>query len=157
GQDQFIPGTPYIKNYPVPGGNAETIAKTLQEIYPASRTLRISAINSNTIMVYATPNDHWDIAKQIGAGTEKGQGVEKIPLTTLEAGPVAEKLKLFFGDPTKDSNKTGAPIIEAETTLNAIIVRGTPGQIEEVRAAIKVYGEVTGSGDGTGAMRVISL
>src|SRR5262249_47184695 len=43
-------GRPELITYPVPGGNAETVAKNLQEIHKPSATLRIAAIGNSSIM-----------------------------------------------------------------------------------------------------------
>ncbi len=49
--------------YPVPQGNAAAVAKILQESYRNSPTVRIAAVRNKTILVYASPADHLDIAK----------------------------------------------------------------------------------------------
>ena len=135
-------------------GNADVIAKTLQDVYKASPSIRISSAGTNTVLVFAGAEDQIEIAKHIIGSTDKGVKTELIDAGTLDAAKVAETLKGMFGDPTK-----GSPYIEAQTDNNAIAVRGTPEQIMEVQATIKALG---GGGTGfgstaTGNMRIITL
>ncbi|MGL4423599.1 MAG: secretin N-terminal domain-containing protein, partial [Gemmataceae bacterium] len=64
-------GPPEIRTYAVPGGSAADVATTLTNVYKSSTLVRITALpNSNSIMVYAPPADHFEIAAQL-RGTQK--------------------------------------------------------------------------------------
>jgi type II secretory pathway component GspD/PulD (secretin) len=141
-------GEPLFKTYPVPSGNAEAIATTLKDIYKASSTTRISAVGNSSILVYAGPDEQFEIAKHIHSAKEQGGGVEVLALNTLEASKVVDTLKGMFGSDTK----TGCPYLEADLTRNAITVKGTTDQISEVRAALKAIGEGGGPAAGTGVI-----
>ena len=58
--------SPLLKVYPVKGGNATTIVQMLsQSSYQQSTVVKMSALNNNSILVYAPPADHFEIAKLI--------------------------------------------------------------------------------------------
>ena len=88
----------------MPDGNAESLAKDLQVIYPPSSTLRITAAGSNALRVYACPEDLDSIERQV----EKiGKGVKgvQIDVGTLEPTKAATTLQAMFGDA-----KSGRPL-----------------------------------------------
>jgi len=146
-------GPPILQTHPVPNGNAEVVATTLQDIYKNSGNMRISAVGSNSIIVWAGPEDQIEIAKHIDAAIRRPAPVaELIPVQTLEATKVAETLKGMFADV-----KTGAPYIEADATRNVIIVKGSKEQVDEARAILSVIEPGQGSRFYNGNMRIISL
>ena len=151
GQKPILVGPPTFKSYSVPGGNAEVLAKNLQEIYRNAPQVKISAVGPNSILVYAGPGDQFEILEQIQGSKEASSGPEVIPLTTLDANDTVETLKGMFGD-----SKAGAPFLKADTAKNAIIVKGTPDQMTDVRVAVKALGDgVTPAAGGT--VRMINL
>jgi len=150
GQQRMLIGQPVIQTYPVPGGNAEVIAKNLQEIYKSTSSLRIAAVGNTSIMVYAGPEDQIEIAKQIQGTRVNNGAAELILLNDQDAATVANTLQKMFGD-----TKTGSPYIESDATRNAIIVKGTSDQLVEVKAALKALGE--GGNVQKGSMRIITL
>jgi type II secretory pathway component GspD/PulD (secretin) len=152
GQLPLPVGPHEFRNYSVAGGNAEAVAKTLQDIYKPSTNTRISAVGNSSILAYASPAEHFEIAKHINAAKEQGGGTEVIPLNTLDAAWVVEKLKGMFGG----DKKTGSAFIDSDLTRNAVIVNGTAEQMGEVRAALKALGEGGGAPVG-GTTRIITL
>ena len=152
GQAPVLVGPPILKTYPVPAGNAEAMAKTLQDVYKASGTIRISAVGNSSLMVWAGPDDQFEIARHILGSTESNSATELMPLQTLDAARTVDTLKGMFGD-----HKTGAPYVEADVTRNALIVKGSREQVADVRAALKALGEGGGGAAGGGNMRIITL
>lgn len=149
-QAPVLVGPPILKTYQVPSGGAEAIVKTLQDIYKSSPTIRISSIGNNQILVWAGPDDQFEIAKHIIGTTDQNATTELLPMTTLDAAKTADTLKGMFGEP-----KSGGPYIEADTQRNSIIVKGTRGQVSDVKAALKAIGE--GDAASTATMRVITI
>ena len=152
GQLPFISGNPFIKQYTVPAGTADALAKTLTEIYRTSPVVRISAANPNTMIVYATPDDQMEIARQIlGSGTERGVRTSMLPVGALNPTVVVETLKGMLGDA-----RSGAPYLEASIDRNAIIIRGPADQVLEVEQIIKALNGANGIG-GSGNLRILNI
>ncbi|MCS7045348.1 MAG: hypothetical protein NZO58_03225, partial [Gemmataceae bacterium] len=148
-QRPINPGPPILQLYTVPSGNADSMAKVLLDIYKGSSTVRITAISSTQIMVYASPEDQFDIARHIQSGRLPDPKTEKIPVISLDAEKIAKTLQAMFGDV-----KGGAPFIDFEPVSNSIIVKGSVDQIRDVKAAIKA---ITSDDAQEGNIRVISL
>jgi type II secretory pathway component GspD/PulD (secretin) len=150
GQEPIITGPSELKQYTVAMGTADAIAGTLKDIYKSSNSVRISAVGGNTILAYAGPEDQFEIAKHIVGAKEKSEP-EVITLNALEAAKVLDTLKGMFGSDTK----TGAPFLDSDNARNAIIVKGTADQVNDVKNAIKALGE-SGTAD-LSKMRVITI
>ena len=67
-----VKGPPQLKTYTVQTGNAEVIAKQLQEHYKNAPAVRVRATGPNAIVVLAPPDDKVDIATLIGGQPRKG-------------------------------------------------------------------------------------
>src|SRR5207245_2873668 len=112
-------------------------------------TVRITQGRNNSILVWAGPEDQIQIGKQILGGGEKNAKAELFKLTVLDASKTADTLKGMYGD-----SKTGAPYVEADMGRNALIIKGTQEQIDEVKLTLKSMGE---SMSGNERMRIINL
>jgi type II secretion system protein D len=148
----IVVGAPGFKTYACPAGTAETLSKTLTEIYKASPTLRITPIGTSQIMVYAYPEDQIQIAKQILGTTEsKNISTKTLSIVTLDAEKTAKSLSTMLGD-----SKAGGPFLEADTSRGTIVVRGTDEQIKEVETIVKAMGE-GGADAQSGNVRIINI
>src|SRR5262245_27143525 len=140
-------GPPMLRTYPVPGGNASALAKLLQEIHKNSPNFRITALGPNSILVYASPDDQIELARHLTDGARIN--TELIPLSVLDPSRVAETLRQMFGDA-----RAGGPYVEAEADRNALIVRGTPAQLMDIKEVLTALGE---GGGQKGGMRILNL
>ena len=137
GQQPFIIGEPTLQTYNVTPGSADALAKALTDIHKGSSSLRISAVSPSQLMVYAGPEDQIKIARHIQGTKPAGSKTDLISLNNLDAARVAETVKAMYGSEAKG----GAPFIEADPIRNALIVRGTPDQVKEVRSVVEAIGE----------------
>ena len=121
-------GEPLLQIHPVSGGNAEAIAKLLQEIFPAPKT-RIVALGPNQIAVWADPQTQIELARQ----RPLAPGVTVvIPLDQMNPAKTASTLKGMFGEP-----KSGGPFIEADTSSNSLRIRGSAEQVDEIKQVLQ--------------------
>jgi type II secretory pathway component GspD/PulD (secretin) len=74
---------------------------------------------------------------------------EMLPVTALEAERVAETLKAIFGLP-----QGGGPYIEAVPLRNALLVRGSAEQVQDITGVLRVLGE---TGEKAPTLRIITL
>ena len=80
GQPPVLVGPATLKTYPVPGGNAEALAKTLPTSTRPRAPSASTIAGTSSILVWAGPEDQIEIAKQIIGSTEKSTKTELIPL-----------------------------------------------------------------------------
>jgi type II secretory pathway component GspD/PulD (secretin) len=139
-------GEPFLRIHPLPGGNAEAIAKLLQDIFPAPKT-RIVAVGPNQIAAWSDPLTHLELAKQ----KPLAPGVTVvIALDELNPAKTAATLKGMFGDP-----KTGGPFIEADSGSNSLRIRGSAEQVDEVKQVLVTLGKTRVVPQGNGVRTII--
>jgi type II secretory pathway component GspD/PulD (secretin) len=124
-------GEPLLRIYPVPGGNAEALAKLLQAVYKdRAKDVRIAPLGTHQIAAWADPQTHIELAQQQALAAPVN---EIIPLTaSLEAHRVAATLMAMFGDASR-----GGPFIDSEGQQNALIFRGSAEQLQEIKGILK--------------------
>ena len=141
-----IKGEAFLQIYPAPGGQAEGLAKLFQEIYKDSPSVRIAALGTHQIAVWAGPDVHLELARQRPLAPAFS---EVVTLTTVDADKIAETVRTSLRD-----LKAGAPFIEALPHRNALLLRGSPEQVREARELIHL---VAGDSEAAANLRIITL
>jgi type II secretory pathway component GspD/PulD (secretin) len=146
GQAPVGSAAPIVKAYPV--RDVEALTKTLQAIFRNTPGVRITGTSSGIILVWGSAQDHEQVVNLLNwVGTSPTSKItELISLGTLQAARTVKTLKAMFGD-------RGGPYLEADASRNAIIVRGTPEQIQEIKAVLRPLGEAPAAA----TMRIITL
>lgn len=139
---------PILKVYPVPSGYAEVLAGILQSTSGGWHRVRVKALGASRILVYATPEEQFAIARNVLIDLQPT--IEVLPLTTLEAARTVEVLRTLFSAAT--GGRPGGLSLEADSSRNAVIVRGLKEQVDEVKVALRALGEVP-----AGRVRIITL
>jgi type II secretory pathway component GspD/PulD (secretin) len=139
---------PVLKIYRVTPGTAPVLARTLQEAYRNSHSVRIGNAGPDRLLVYAPPEQQLEIARQVSPAEpdRTSRTIAAIPLTILDAAPTMTTLRELLAP--------GGPTLVADTTRNAILVRGSKEQVDEVSAGLKALGE---PGQAVGNVRVITI
>ncbi|HYV35783.1 MAG TPA: secretin N-terminal domain-containing protein, partial [Gemmataceae bacterium] len=130
GADVRPQGPPTLKTYLVPAGNAESTAKMLQDIYKSSSSMRINAVGTTQIMVYAPVADQMEIAAHIARAIPQSDVTFVYPLADSEANKIAD----FVLD--RISGVPGAPMVKSDMSRNTIIIIGSHEQVEMVKQMI---------------------
>jgi type II secretory pathway component GspD/PulD (secretin) len=144
-----LAGPAFLKTYTVPSGQAETLANFLQSLTMKTPGVKILAVNSSTLAVYAGPEEQLAIARHLQGFSSPPPVIAFIPLTVVDAEQIAKILRMG----------PDAPFIEADRTRKGVIVRGTAQQLQEVRDALRALGEPDSPRAATagGSMKVIPL
>jgi type II secretory pathway component GspD/PulD (secretin) len=135
-----------LRIYPTPDGQAEGLAKLLQEVYKESAHVRIAALGNHQIAVWAGPDVHMEIARQQPLAPAI---TEVVHVADQDAEKLAETIRTTFRD-----LKPGALFIEALPQRNALLLRGSA---EQVREAQEVIRRVAGDLPSAGNLRIITL
>jgi len=155
GGEKVAVGQPFLKMYAISGTNAEAISKILQEAYKSTGNLKVAAVNSSTIAVWAGPELQIRIAKEIMPGKDENALTTKtefIPVAVSDPDRLASFLQSAF---YYEKGKPDGPTIDADVSRGGIIVRGTEQQVKEVRRAIaSIEGQ---DANPSGNMRIINL
>jgi type II secretory pathway component GspD/PulD (secretin)/Spy/CpxP family protein refolding chaperone len=141
---------PYLEVYQLQTASAQEVAKTLGVLYPG--TVVNEDGESGRLHIQATPKMHKDIAEAIRRldGLSGGLQVAVIPLGRLDAYTATASIQsLFFND-------VNAPVIQPHPTNNALILRGQPQQIDQVRKLLEQM-DPTDRAKGGGNVRTIPL
>jgi hypothetical protein len=146
----IVLGAPELKTYPVKEGNAQELAKTLKELHKSSFGIKIEPIGNTQIMVLAPPNEQITILSQINGIRPPPSKTESLPLYVLDATKAVDTLQKLFAD-----SKGSALVLEPDPSRNAVIVKGSPDQVAEVKQVLAAIGESKDAQ--TGATRIISL
>jgi type II secretory pathway component GspD/PulD (secretin) len=152
GRSPILVGPPRFEKYAVPSRNAEALARSLKDAYKESANLRISSVGNDVLLVFAIPDDQFEIAKMIGEFNQRKAEAEVVELgVNLEAVDVAATLQGMFGT----DSKAGAPFVKADIDRNTIIIHGTKDQVDEIKAVIRSLGAAS-STPGGGASGAVS-
>lgn len=157
-----------IQVYPVDPGTAEGLTRAISSMFQGSSEISASAHpDGSSLIVRASPSDHERISALIDQLRGESAKIDVIPLKVLDASTTARLLKTiwgtqedsrtprlpFFGRGNQAAEETPAPTIEADTTSNRLIVRGTANQITEIRDVLTRMGERSLSDKSTGPER----
>jgi type II secretory pathway component GspD/PulD (secretin) len=140
----IIKGPPELKIYNVPAGGADAMVKTLSEAYKASATCRISSIGNNKLLVYATPEDQFEIAGRISKSmADTGLKVASLPVGSVELAKAVAAIQEALGE-----MKTGGPFVSGSADTDAVIIHGSDEQIDVGKKIIEALGGPRASASG---------
>jgi len=159
GKNKVDIGPATFQNYPVPAGMAEAFTQALIEKYGKSG-IRVKALSSNSIYVYAPPADHLQIITYISdLGKAQKLTSRSIDVNGMDVGEAVTLLKSIF-----PSSTNGGPVIEKHPNGTGIVVSGRLDQVSDVESVMVSIGATPGTAGGAGVgtapssnTRIISL
>jgi len=150
--EEMIASTePELRVYGMVSADESEVAKTLDVLMPG--VVVNEDRRQDTIHVFGTPEQHREVQRlmRILDVSEGGsRTVEVIRLQRSNPAAVASFLNELFSNEDRDER----PMIQAEIGSRSVIVRGTENQVEEVRAALRQFGE-PGSSESIGRNRQV--
>ena len=130
-----------IKSYQLTSMSGEDVAKRLKTVMSKSSDISITGVD-RVVVVRGTADQQKEVARLIGsfAGTDESLGAFRLSRRRAsDLVPQLERLFQIEGDLS--------PRIVADTVENAVLVRGTAKQVDEVRKMLTELGELSpGSG-----------
>src|SRR5262249_62418572 len=97
------------------------------------------------------PNEQQEIQAHIEGSKPADNTLEVIPLLSLDAADVVDTLKGLVGD-----GKGGGPYLKAAPSRNALIAKGTPDQLRDIKLALRTLGEGSAPPP-IGSVRVLTI
>lgn len=151
GSPRLALGPHLLKTYSVAAGNARAVAEALQRIFRGETDVEITALSNNQILVWADPEDQLAVARHLIELQPAPLATEVISLATLPPAKTAETLRSMFG--ATRSGGGGVPFIEADHARNALIVKASKEQLDDIRSTLRSLGE----GAPAGSARTFSV
>jgi type II secretory pathway component GspD/PulD (secretin) len=151
GSPRLALGPHLLKTYSVAAGNARAVAEALQRIFRSEADVEISALSNNQILVWADPEDQLAVARHLIELQPAPLATEVIVLSTLPPAKTADTLRSMFG--ATRSGGGGVPFIEADPARNALVVKASKEQLDDIRATLRSLGE----GAPAGSARTFSV
>jgi type II secretory pathway component GspD/PulD (secretin) len=143
-------GVRTLRVYTVEEADEQEVAKTLDAVMPGVVVNEDS--RGDSIHILATSREHKEVEALIRTldGAGDGQTIEVIPLTRFDPSAMSTLLSKMFDNEDRDDR----PIIQAEPHTRTLIVRGSRGQIEQVRSTLLSYGEKGSPADAAYGSRI---
>jgi type II secretory pathway component GspD/PulD (secretin) len=137
GQQKILVGPPFLQIYSVPVGTAEALAKTLQEVYKGSTVTRVTAAGTSSLIVYAGPQEQFEIARQVMV-LDRKEGKEIAPKGSQPRGQTPVELVERLKEIKRERAALDKEEAEIPARLRAELQRQRKA-LEAVEKALKEY------------------
>jgi hypothetical protein len=158
GNDALVFEQPQFETYAISSADSATALKVLQTLMAGLPDVRLDIDpKTGNIYAYARPSQHKTIQATLDQLQRDGKRLEVIQLRNVDAATAQTAVTKLFQ--MEGENSSIAPKVEADSSLHQLLVRGTEGQIAQIRALVdKMEGRDTTVADGDrGKMRMIPL
>ncbi len=138
-----------LKKYNVANGSSFAVFMALFADFPKAS---FGVVGGDSILAHAYPADHLRLSRLL-RGSEPGEAARTVTIPAGEADPekVAKFVLFSLGG---QGFMMGGLTVDAVPGKNAVVVRGTPDQINAVKEVVEAMGA---GGEGGGRARTISL
>ena len=128
-----------------PAGSAEVL-KTLLE-GDASVKLAVDPVTGH-LVAFARPAQQATIAATVDQMQRDARQVAVIPLSTVDPQVAVLSITKLFGGLDKEKPDPSAPRVDADITTQSLLVRGTAGQVQQIKDLLAQMGETEEAGGG---------
>lgn len=149
--------TPYLLTYPIRNADSNTVLQVMQTLLAGLPDVRLTVDQaSNKLIALARPTEHRLISETLAKLEGDAAQLEVIPLQRLDPQVALVAVQKFFG---QAEGAQPPPQVDADPTTMRLLIRGTPGQIEQIRTLIaKLEGEQSNAtASGRGNIRIVPL
>ena len=157
-----------MKIYRTKAIDPDAMRELIQDLVNAGKlksTTHVEADDdSNTLIVYATPEDHLAIANLVSQIDDDGRDVRIITLRELDADYALQAIKLLLqgggeGESRRWWRRSGTEDfrIEADVTEGRLLLWASDEEFEQVKGLLAKLGEEPGQSTNRSAVRVLNL
>jgi type II secretory pathway component GspD/PulD (secretin) len=141
---------PQLEVYSIPLADPTTVLQVLQTILAGDEETRLTVDEATgNLVALASPSQHATIRATIAQMERDAKQVEVIRLRVVDPQLAVLAINRLFGVGEEGSAKN-APRVEAELTTRQLLIRGTQGQISQIRTLLEKMGETSSDDDITG-------
>ncbi|MEE2707064.1 MAG: secretin N-terminal domain-containing protein, partial [Planctomycetota bacterium] len=136
--------------YTIPLADPTTVLQVLQTILTGDEETRLTIDDATgNLVALAKPAQHATIRATIAQMERDAKQVEVIRLRIVDPQLAVLSINRLFGVDAEGGAKN-APRVEAELTTRQLLIRGTQGQIKQIRTLLEKMGETNTDEDADG-------
>jgi type II secretory pathway component GspD/PulD (secretin) len=141
-----INGAPQLEVYAVTTADPEMVVKMLQTLLHNDPNVILSADKeSGKIVAFATPPQQATIKATIEQMQKESRQVDVIALSNVDPQVAVVAINKLFGSNDEKADPK-APRVDADLTTRSLMVRGTAGQVAQIRELLHKLGETEDEG-----------
>ncbi|MEN1681026.1 MAG: secretin N-terminal domain-containing protein [Planctomycetota bacterium] len=153
--------TPQLEVYPIATIDPELVLNVLQVILGGNESTRLATdAQTGNLVALATPTEHATIRATLQQMQQDSRQVEVIPLSTVDPQIAVLSINKLFTNPAMgDEPDPRAPIVDADLSTGSLMVRASPGQLEQIKDFLSQLGEGedTATGGRGGNVRMLPI
>lgn len=132
--------TPQLKIYQITTADPDVALQVLQTLLAGKSDVRLTRdAKTGNIVAYAPVSVHATIREVLDQMQKDARPIEVFKLKKVDPETAVAAINKLFA--VGEGPSTAAPKVEADTTLMAILVRGSQSQIEQIRELLVKMGE----------------
>lgn len=156
-----ISGAPQLEVYPITTADPESVLQILQTLLEGDASVKL-AVDPVTghLVAFARPAQQATIKATIEQMQRDARQVAVISLSTVDPQVAVLSITKLFGGLDKDKPDPSAPRVDADITTRSLLVRGSSGQIKQIRDLLAQMGETedgAGAGQSNAHVRLLPL
>ncbi len=146
-----ISGAPQLEVYPISTADPQSVLQILQTLLEGDKAIRL-AVDPVTghLVAFARPAQQATIRATIEQMQRDARQVAVIPLSTVDPQVAVLSITKLFGGLDREKPDPSAPRVDADITTRSLLIRGTAGQVKQIRDLLAQMGETQ---DTTGATK----
>jgi type II secretory pathway component GspD/PulD (secretin) len=142
--DDLPMGDPQMEVYHVAPADPQLVLAVMSTLMAGMPDVRL-AIDEHTSNLYALarPTQHATIRATLNEMIRDAKAVEVIPLRVVDPQTAVLAIRKLFGggDEKEAKPDPGAPVVDADPNTRVLLIRGTQGQIAQIRTLLDKMGE----------------
>lgn len=132
---------PQLEVYSIASADPQSVFDVLQTLLSGVPDVRLAIEpKSGNLVAFARPAQHATIRATIDQMQRDARKIEVIHLTRVDPQLAVLAINKLFGGDGKDGSTT-APKVDAEPTSRQLLIRGSDGQIAQIRQLLNQMGE----------------
>lgn len=146
-----VNGAPQLDVYSISSADPEAVVKVLQTLFRGDPNVVLTADKeAGHVVAFATPPQQATIRATIDQMQKDARQVDVIGLSNVDPQVAVLAINKLFGG-TGEEPDPKAPRVDADITTRSLLVRGTAGQLEQIRDLLRKLGETEEEGGGSTA------
>jgi type II secretory pathway component GspD/PulD (secretin) len=137
-----ISGAPQLEVYPITSADPQAVLQVLQTLLDGDTSVKL-AVDPITghLVAFARPAQQATITATVEQMQRDARQVAVIPLATVDPQVAVLSITKLFGGLDRDKPDPSAPRVDADITTQSLLVRGTAGQVAQIKDLLAQMGE----------------